>query len=176
MKGMPMTHSRLPYPDPQLLASALLAYDESASTAEFSQNSYPCSICFSSVRGSKCVKLSCSHVFCRPCLQEYWGFCIAEGDVGRVACADEQCVKEGRQAEENEVRRVVSDDEVIRWKWLRAKKIMEKGMIAGILNTGWKITRCVCTARPYHIALPYPDVPGYGAQTAQRGRSDQRMG
>ncbi|KAH8120636.1 hypothetical protein DFH11DRAFT_1499658 [Phellopilus nigrolimitatus] len=118
---------RLPHPEPQpLLSQILLAYDATAASNEFSQTSFSCSICFASLKGARCVRLSCSHVFCRSCLQEYWGFCIAEGSVERVGCADPDCVKEAREANEEEVRRVVSDKEVIRWKWLKAKKAIEK--------------------------------------------------
>ena len=81
-----------------------------------------------SIRGSKCILLSCSHVFCRPCLQDFWTLCIAEGDVGRVGCPDPQCVKEGKEAKEDEVRRAVSEEEVRRWKWLRQKRLIEKGL------------------------------------------------
>ena len=92
-----------------------------------SLSSYPCSICLVSVKGARCIQLACSHVFCRPCLQEYWGLCISEGSVERVGCADASCVKEVRLASEEEVRRVVYEKEVMRWKWLRTKKEIEKG-------------------------------------------------
>ncbi len=69
----------------------------------------------------------CRHVFCKSCLEDFWGLCIKEGDVTRVGCPDPQCVKEGREADEEEVARVVTEAEVIRWRWLREKVMMEKG-------------------------------------------------
>lgn len=95
--------------------------------ARFSQTSYSCEICLTSIKGARCVLLSCSHVFCRPCLEDFWKLCITEGDVGRVGCPDSACVKEGREASEEEVRRVVTEDEVRRWKWLRQKRLTDKG-------------------------------------------------
>ena len=50
-----------------------------------------------------------------------------EGDVARVGCLSPQCVKEGQEASEDEVRSVVTEDEVCRWKWLRKKKASERG-------------------------------------------------
>ncbi|THH11365.1 hypothetical protein EW145_g683 [Phellinidium pouzarii] len=109
-----------------LLTQILLEHDAAATSNEFAQTSFSCSICFDSLKGARCIQLSCSHVFCRSCLQDYWGSCIAEGSVERVGCADPVCVKEARAASEEEVRRVVSDKETIRWKWLKTKKEIEK--------------------------------------------------
>lgn len=63
--------------------------------------------------------------------------CIVEGDVGGVGCPDPECVKkkgkEGGEdvfeAEEEEVRRVVGEERAVgRWKWLRRKRQVERGM------------------------------------------------
>ncbi|EJD04378.1 uncharacterized protein FOMMEDRAFT_167576 [Fomitiporia mediterranea MF3/22] len=118
---------RLPHKASQPpLTQILEAYNLNAANKEFSQTSHPCSICFSSLKGVRCIQLECKHVFCRDCLQEFWSFCIAEGSVERVGCADPACVKKASMASEEEVRRVVSEKEVIRWKWLRTKKEIEK--------------------------------------------------
>jgi len=78
-------------------------------------------------KGSACIALSCTHVFCKDCLREFWGTCIAEGEVERVMCPDEECVKSGRKAREEEVRSVVLDERVVeRWKWIRQKIELEK--------------------------------------------------
>lgn len=74
--------------------------------------------------------LECEHVFCRSCLEDFWKLCIKEGDVGRVGCPDPECVKERREATEEEVRRVVTEGEVLRWRWLRATRALERGMTA----------------------------------------------
>jgi E3 ubiquitin-protein ligase RNF14 len=56
--------------------------------------------------------------------------CISEGDVDRVGCPDPECVKKNREANEEEVARVVSDAEVRRWKWLREKRDFDKGSLS----------------------------------------------
>ena len=71
--------------------------------------------------------LVCGHVFCRPCLEDYWKLFIKEGDVARVGCPDPACVKQGRESHEEEVRRVVSEDEASRWRWLREKRVLDQG-------------------------------------------------
>lgn len=47
----------------------------------------------------------------------------------RIGCPDPGCVKQGTKASEEEVRRVVSSEEVTRWKWLKEKKELEKGIV-----------------------------------------------
>ncbi|KAK2462095.1 hypothetical protein APHAL10511_006558 [Amanita phalloides] len=116
---------RLWHPAPLILAASLKSYESDAKLAQFNTTSYLCSICFTSQKGSKCLKLSCSHTFCRACLAEYWRLSIAEGDAGRVGCADPKCVKQGVEAKVDEVARVVTEEEVRRWKWLREKKIYD---------------------------------------------------
>jgi E3 ubiquitin-protein ligase RNF14 len=51
-----------------------------------------------------------------------------EGDIRRVCCPDPECVKAGREAEEEEVVRVVNEDELRRWRWLKEKRILDKGL------------------------------------------------
>jgi E3 ubiquitin-protein ligase RNF14 len=60
-------------------------------------------------------------------LEDFWKLCIVEGEVQRVGCPDPVCVKGGREADEEEVRRVVTDEELTRWKWLKEKRRLEKG-------------------------------------------------
>ncbi|KAI0034912.1 hypothetical protein K488DRAFT_76929 [Vararia minispora EC-137] len=117
---------RLPHPQPQLLFPRLSEHDKNQQLSQFSQNSYTCSVCFSSRKGAQCLLLSCGHIFCRDCLQGGWQLYIAEGDVEHVGCLDSSCVKEGREASEEEVRRVVTEEEVQRWKWLRQKRMFER--------------------------------------------------
>lgn len=117
---------QIPHPTPQLLASALVEFDSSSKTAQFSQNSYPCSICLTHLKGHKCLQLSCNHIFCRSCLEDFWQLCITEGDVERVGCPDPACVKEGRLASQEEIIRVVPEAEVQRWRWLKNKQELER--------------------------------------------------
>lgn len=46
--------------------------------------------------------------------------------MARVGCPDPECVKATREANEEEVVRVVTSEEVGRWKWLREKRELEK--------------------------------------------------
>ncbi|KAI0768503.1 RWD-domain-containing protein [Trametes elegans] len=117
---------RILHPTPSLLMPVLETFDTSTQAASFAANSYECQVCLTSIKGARCVLLSCAHVFCRSCLEDFWKLCIKEGDVGRVGCPDPDCVKAKREANEEEVRRVVTEDEVIRWKWLRRKYALEK--------------------------------------------------
>lgn len=125
---------RLPHPAPQLLATHLRNHDARSKFSQFAETSYTCSICISTLKGARCLQLDCGHVFCRACLDDFWSMCITEGDVGRVGCADPECVKEGREAGEEEVRRVVTEDQVTRWKWLRRKRALEQGMAVPALS------------------------------------------
>ncbi|THH21564.1 hypothetical protein EW146_g36 [Bondarzewia mesenterica] len=117
---------RIPHSSPHLLAPLLTAYDTSAKSSRFAQSAYTCAVCLTSQKGARCLLLLCGHVFCRSCLEDYWKLFIAEGDVARVGCPDPECIKESREANEEEVRRVVTEDEVMRWKWLRRKRILER--------------------------------------------------
>ncbi|KAI0803062.1 RWD-domain-containing protein [Irpex lacteus] len=117
---------RIPHAAPQLLLPLLIAHDADTEQSRFSETSYSCEVCLTSIKGARCLRLSCSHVFCRSCLEDFWKLCIKEGDVTRVGCPDPACVKDAREATEEEVRRVVTEEEVKRWKWLRQKRLFEK--------------------------------------------------
>ena len=101
---------RLQSSDPQL-PQCLKDYDELAFSDEFSKTSFACAICFDSLKGSQCIRLSCSHVFCRPCLQAYWSSGIITGSLEQVSCADPACVKERREISEEDVLRIVTEKE-----------------------------------------------------------------
>ncbi|KAJ8081187.1 hypothetical protein PM082_018030 [Marasmius tenuissimus] len=116
------------HPSPPLLAPLLEEHQALSASNTFNQTSYPCSVCLEHFKGSKCLQLSCNHIFCRKCLQDFWDLCITEGDIERVGCPDPECVKEGRQASEEEVARAVSggEEQLSRWRWLREKAAIEK--------------------------------------------------
>ena len=99
-------------------------------------------MCFETVKGSRCLQLICSHTFCRACLRDGWSLYIAEGDIARVGCLDPQCIKDGREATEDEVRRVVTEEEVRRWKRLREKKAAERGEFS-VVCASTLSTHCV---------------------------------
>jgi E3 ubiquitin-protein ligase RNF14 len=65
---------------------------------------------------------------------------VREGDCSQVRCPDEKCIAkkpslgqngdpktEDKEAREEDIRRVLSEDEVKRWKWLRAKRDIDRG-------------------------------------------------
>lgn len=116
---------QLPHPSPPALVAHLAGHAQAVREARFSAQAYACGICLSPRRGAKCVRLPCGHVCCAECLGAFWGLCVAEGDVGRVGCA-EGCT--GETAEwEDAIRRVLSEEEVKRWRWLRVKQAVERG-------------------------------------------------
>ncbi|KAF4605429.1 translation termination inhibitor protein itt1 [Pleurotus pulmonarius] len=116
---------RIPNPVPKFLADLLASHQKQIVSANFMQSTYSCSVCLTEYKGTKCVQLSCNHTFCRSCLEDFWGLCITEGDVARVGCPDPECVKAGRAATEDEVCRIVPEDQLTRWRWLREKRALE---------------------------------------------------
>jgi hypothetical protein len=73
--------------------------------------------------------------------------------VGRVGCLDPQCVKDGQEANEDEVRRIVTEEEVRRWKWLREKKAAERGepIACTYLNADSLQTLRLCYVRCFSV-------------------------
>ncbi|KIY63681.1 hypothetical protein CYLTODRAFT_425899 [Cylindrobasidium torrendii FP15055 ss-10] len=125
-EGRENTPISLRHPAPDILADLLAAYNTDSSRQQFSQNSYACSICMTHHKGSKCIQLSCQHIFGRSCLRDYWCSLVTEGDIARVRCPDQACMKDGVEAREEEVALVLKPDEITRWKWLQEKQEMEK--------------------------------------------------
>lgn len=54
--------------------------------------------------------------------------CILEGDMDRVG-PDPGCVKQRTGASEEDVQRVMSLEGVRKWKWLKGKTELEKGVL-----------------------------------------------
>jgi E3 ubiquitin-protein ligase RNF14 len=54
----------------------------------FNQGTYDCGICLEPKKGTACHALrSCGHVFCRPCLLDYYAGLVKEGEVNSVRCS-----------------------------------------------------------------------------------------
>ncbi|KIK97655.1 hypothetical protein PAXRUDRAFT_824707 [Paxillus rubicundulus Ve08.2h10] len=125
---------RIPHPHPPHLLSILLAYASSSKSDIFAHTSHSCSICLYERKGVHCLALQCGHVFCRECLAEMWGLHVKEGEIARVGCPEVDCGKEEGEGETNglretveeEVRAVLSENEVKRWRWLRKKRDFER--------------------------------------------------
>ncbi|GAA6036550.1 hypothetical protein JCM8097_003564 [Rhodosporidiobolus ruineniae] len=80
---------------PPRLSSLLSTFNRTSSLDAFSSSSHLCPLCFSTVRGSACLRLSsCGCTFCAPCLRDYFSLLITEGLVRSVACPATGCVEE----------------------------------------------------------------------------------
>ncbi|KAJ9258298.1 hypothetical protein DTO207G8_1473 [Paecilomyces variotii] len=79
---------------PRSLKVALLDYDMKAKREKFEQETFECGVCLEPKKGTVCYRLlQCSHVFCVPCLQDFYNTCITEGDVESVRCPAPDCGK-----------------------------------------------------------------------------------
>ncbi|GAA5896671.1 hypothetical protein JCM8208_004261 [Rhodotorula glutinis] len=128
------------------LSSTLSAFNLAASDTTFATTSHPCPLCFSSHRGSSCIRLaSCGCVFCTPCLKDYFDLLITEGLVRSVACPSEGCVAARARWEKevgprgeaekdmerpgrlvgDEVERLCGVEKRKRWEWLKEKMAVE---------------------------------------------------
>ncbi|KEP49035.1 putative ubiquitin-protein ligase E3 [Rhizoctonia solani 123E] len=128
----------LPHPSPNILLSHLVIHQANTKQAQFSAQTFKCGICLSVQRGVKCIQLDCPNadVFCLECLKEFWGMCVSEGEVTKVACPGIECV-EAREKAKNDsgdvgdvgddvIGRVLNKEQVTRWKRLRVKHLAEK--------------------------------------------------
>ena len=79
----------------QEMKIALLDFDIKTKRERFEQETFECGICLEPKKGSTCFRLPrCSHVFCIPCLQDFYNNCISEGDVNGVKCLSPDCGKD----------------------------------------------------------------------------------
>lgn len=126
----------LPHSTPHLLAPLLLSHNTLAANRSFASTSFDCPICLSTVKGSHCIRIEkCGHVACRTCLSQFWTMSIQTGEVEKVGCVDEECVKIAAKTDdpiwsgvgEEEVRNVVGEIMLKRWQRLREKRMIERG-------------------------------------------------
>lgn len=74
------------------LKIALLDFNNKAEREKFEHETFECGICLEPKKGTNCHRLLlCSHVFCVPCLQDFYNTCISEGDVEGVKCLAPDC-------------------------------------------------------------------------------------
>lgn len=77
---------------PRELKIALLDFNSKSEREKFEQETFECGICLEPKKGANCHRLLlCSHVFCVPCLQDFYNTCITEGDVESVKCLSPDC-------------------------------------------------------------------------------------
>lgn len=82
------------------LKIALLDFNNKAETEKFEQETFECGVCLEPKKGVNCHRLlGCAHVFCIPCLQDFYNACITEGDVDSVRCLTPNCSKENAATE-----------------------------------------------------------------------------
>ncbi|OKL62640.1 hypothetical protein UA08_01383 [Talaromyces atroroseus] len=82
------------------LKIAILDFDIKAKRVKFEQETFECGVCLEPKKGLNCHRmLLCSHVFCIPCLQDFYNTCITEGDVDNVKCMAPDCGKEPNSAQ-----------------------------------------------------------------------------
>ncbi len=76
----------------QAVKVALLDFDSKEKRKRFEQETFDCGVCLEPKKGSICYRLSrCQHVFCVPCLQDFYNSCITEGDISSVRCMAPDC-------------------------------------------------------------------------------------
>lgn len=83
-----------------------------------------------------------------------WGLHIKEGQVSHVGCPEPNCGKPDadglREATEDEVRAVLSESELNRWKWLRRKRDLERDPT---------MIHCPMEYCQEPVPKPKPDIP-----------------
>jgi E3 ubiquitin-protein ligase RNF14 len=97
------------------LGPALLGYNSKMMRDIFEKETFDCTVCLEPKKGSACYRLQrCSHVFCKECLQDFYGNCIKEGDVNNVKCMSPDCGKTGDiKADRRKKDRLLSPKELL---------------------------------------------------------------
>ncbi|KIV92863.1 hypothetical protein PV10_04127 [Exophiala mesophila] len=122
------------------LQLALLDFDLKAKREEFEKETFDCGICLEPKKGTSCHKmLTCGHVFCVSCLQDFYNSCITEGDVDSVKCLSPDCGKDDPNTQQrkrsrkqdrglnpSELLQIPLEQEVVqRYVYLKRKKRLE---------------------------------------------------
>ncbi|KAK6503161.1 translation termination inhibitor protein itt1 [Arthrobotrys musiformis] len=73
----------------------ILEFDQATKIKKFNEGTFDCGICLEPKKGATCHRINqCGHVFCKPCLKDYFTAMITEGDVGSVQCLNYLCGKD----------------------------------------------------------------------------------
>lgn len=98
--------------------TSLVDFNNAKAKSVFEAGTYNCGICLEPKKGSLCYfNADCEHVFCKPCLQDYYTSAITEGNVDIVRCADTTC---GEEQEGNRLRK--------KQRSLHPRKLLEMGI------------------------------------------------
>ncbi|KAH6642415.1 RING finger protein-like protein [Boeremia exigua] len=116
---------------PASMQYELLHYSTRMKRELFDKETFDCEVCLEPKKGEACYRMErCSHVFCIPCLQDYYNNCITEGAVNNVRCMSTDCGGGGGKKERlispKELLRIpISRQQVERYVNIRRKKKME---------------------------------------------------
>ena len=119
---------------PSGMKAELITYSVHMKKELFDKETFDCEVCLEPKKGSVCYRMErCSHVFCLPCLQDYYNNCIKEGDVDNVKCMSTECgqMVNGRRKKERLLSRKellqmhLSKEMVERFAKLKRKKKLE---------------------------------------------------
>ncbi|XP_056430893.1 E3 ubiquitin-protein ligase RNF14-like [Hyla sarda] len=74
------------------LVKCILDFNEAQQKKAFDRKLFLCNICFMEKLGSDCTHFkACEHVYCNPCLKEYFEVQIKDGQVHALNCPDPEC-------------------------------------------------------------------------------------
>ena len=88
---------------------------------EFNMQVVKCDVCLSNKSGSMCTQLSCEHIFCRNCLEEYFSILISEGSV-----LDLKCPSCSQPIAPNIIKSTITDELFQRFDRLMMERCLEK--------------------------------------------------
>jgi len=74
------------YSTARKIIPVLIEFDNHEKREEFNRKMVKCDVCLENKSGCACLKLSCDHIFCQMCLEEYFSILISEGTVGDLKC------------------------------------------------------------------------------------------
>ncbi|KAF8168223.1 hypothetical protein B0H34DRAFT_815744 [Crassisporium funariophilum] len=120
------TTIRLVHNNPGIIVQHFTNHDSDVKVKTFEESSYSCAVCLGAHKGTQCIRISCSHVFCKECLKEFWTMSIRSGELAKVGCVDPGCLKLRTEATSLEVQKVVPVHAFNRWLWLREKREFDK--------------------------------------------------
>ncbi len=136
--------------------------------------------------------LSCGHVFCVSCLQDFYNTCITEGDITQVKCLTPNCAKDfngtplpkigsviprgkGKKGQDrtlspNELLQIPLDQETVqRYVKLKRKKKLESDRTTVYCPRQW------CQGPARSNKCPKPDEDDIGAETASEDEEEQQQ-